>query len=108
MLAIMSSQRPSGNRLLGAAVRPSDGWAVWLASGRCRALAVPHGRPSALDIQRHSHSRRLSLAAQRPATVGSGVVDLGAPSMSGKNGHHGGNIRVLADPAGFPIWVSGV
>jgi len=36
------------------------------------------------------------------------VVDLGAPSMSGKNRHHGGNIRVLADPAGFPIWVSGV
>ena len=27
---------------------------------------------------------------------------------SGKHRHHGGNIQVLADPAGFPIWVSGV
>lgn len=27
---------------------------------------------------------------------------------SGKHRHHGGNIQVLADPTGFPIWVSGV
>jgi hypothetical protein len=27
---------------------------------------------------------------------------------SGKHRHHGGNVQVLADPAGFPIWVSGV
>jgi len=27
---------------------------------------------------------------------------------SGKHRRHGGNVKVLADPAGFPIWVSGV
>jgi DDE superfamily endonuclease len=27
---------------------------------------------------------------------------------SGKHKHHGGNVQVLSDPTGFPIWVSGV
>ena len=27
---------------------------------------------------------------------------------SGKHKQHGGNIQVLSDPVGFPIWVSGV
>jgi DDE superfamily endonuclease len=27
---------------------------------------------------------------------------------SGKHKHHGGNIQVLSDPSGWPLWVSGV
>lgn len=27
---------------------------------------------------------------------------------SGKHKHHGGNVQVLSDPTGWPIWVSGV
>ncbi len=27
---------------------------------------------------------------------------------SGEHRHHGGNVQVLADPSGFPLWVSAV
>lgn len=41
----------------------------------------------------------------RLAAVGPNGADLW---WSGKHKHHGGNIQVLSDPAGWPIWVSGV
>jgi len=43
--------------------------------------------------------------ADRVAMKGPNEADLW---WSGKHRHHGGNIQVLADPAGFPVWVSGV
>ena len=45
------------------------------------------------------------IATDRVATSGPGRADLW---WSGKHRHHGGNIQVVSDPDGWPIWASGV
>jgi hypothetical protein len=59
MLAIMFNQRAVRQQIFQeATVGHSAAWVVWLASGRCHALAVkPQWRPWALDIQGYFHNR---------------------------------------------------
>lgn len=45
------------------------------------------------------------IATDRVATPGPGSADLW---WSGKHKHHGGNIQVVSDPGGWPIWTSEV
>ena len=69
--------------------------------------------PSLVDALAHAQARGWShvnldgtvIAMDRCATPGPGRADMW---WSGKHRHHGGNVQVLSDPDGWPVWVSDV
>lgn len=83
-------------RALHEGINTLAGCAPDLAQAMAAAKAAGHG---------HLNLDGTVVRIDRCAAPGPNGADLW---WSGKHKHHGGNVQVLSDPDGWPIWVSGV